>query len=1183
MNQNHAVHWIDNPYKPQECQSQPVLGRMTIQEWLDANGGLSRLNKAPTVCIYQGRQLMRSEYAEHVINDDVFFSVIPQGGGDGGSNPLVFVAVVIASIYTGGAAAGMMGVSTTTGMMIGASVGMSLMSLAVGTPSMPNSSAALTGSSTYSLGAQGNQARLGDPIPVVYGKMRVFPPFAAQPYVEYDNNEQYLYQLFALTQGECAVSDIKLSDTPVANFSEVSHEIVRPGQKVTLFHTAVVVAPEAGGQDMNEPVTHGPYVVNEIGTELTRIGVDVVFPGGLMGVNDEGDEYSVGVALRVTADPINDAGEVSGATITIFDGTISDRTRTAVRRTLATDVPAGRYQVTVQRTTGEASNTEVRNCQLGQVRGYMADDSNYGDITLMAMRVRASANLSDQSSRQVNMVVQRLLPKWSSAAGWTHPVVNNSPAWVFADILRSRYGADLADSSLALDELAYLDTVYKGRGDEFNGVFDTASNCWEALTKVAQVGRAMPVRQGNLIRMVRDQLETAHSGVFTMANMSDLSIDYVMPSERTSDSVKVTYWSKDKNYNEQTVLCELPGETGENPEEISLFGCTDHAQAWREGMYLAASNRERRVMVSFKTGIEGYIPLYGSVVLVNHDLLGGGKMFSGYVMAADGNVLILGNDVSLTGDSWYISIRDRYGLASAPVQVEQISANKVRVIGDVPAIIANTYTDEPSHYMIGQGSNWSKRVKITSVQPADDETVTISGFIESDTVHRADSGEAPPPRPDWGLPTPAPGKVEDLRVTQGGTKQEPVINLSWKQAPNSERYLIEYSHDGRQTWQPAGEGSSYVTRHSFTCDPGMITCRVAGIGALRGEWTTIDVNAGGEFATPGKVVPVLAEPFTGDSLKIKWVSEPAAARYLVNVLYSGKVVRSVALDHTFTSYEYSYLDAQQDTAGRSLTIRIRAENASNMAGEWGELSASNPVPAVPNNVVIDPFVDSFAVRCAVNGEPDTRELRVYGSQTAGFTPSAGNLLASVQSSTAYINQSGKWYFRLAWVDSWGASNLNYSGEFAAESSSIDFDEIFPIKETQISDDAISTPKLKANSVIAEKIAAKAVTAEKISVTELSAVSANMGTVTGGTLKTDAATGQRVEISSAGDFPVWMGQGEKTAANGKLYYDKTTDELVFSGELKLRSAETGGRTEYTNSYMRVYDANDQLRAEIGELM
>jgi YD repeat-containing protein len=73
------------------------------------------------------------------------------------------------------------------------------------------------------------------------------------------------------------------------------------------------------------------------------------------------------------------------------------------------------------------------------------------------------------------------------------------------------------------------------------------------------------------------------------------------------------------------------------------------------------------------------------------------------------------------------------------------------------------------------------------------------------------------------------------------------------------------------------------------------------------------------------------------------------------------------------------------------------------------------------------------------------------------------------------------------------------------------------------------------------IANDAITTDKINVTNLSAISANLGTVTAGTMKT-ASSGYRVEVSDAGDFPIWYGTGAKTANNGLFYVKK--DGSVF---------------------------------------
>jgi hypothetical protein len=66
---------------------------------------------------------------------------------------------------------------------------------------------------------QGNLARLGEPIPVLYGETVTTPDFAAEPYTEFVNNEQFAYAIFCLGQGRYADIEVLLSDTPVSSLS----------------------------------------------------------------------------------------------------------------------------------------------------------------------------------------------------------------------------------------------------------------------------------------------------------------------------------------------------------------------------------------------------------------------------------------------------------------------------------------------------------------------------------------------------------------------------------------------------------------------------------------------------------------------------------------------------------------------------------------------------------------------------------------------------------------------------------------------------------------------------------------------------------------------------------------------------------------------------------------------------
>ena len=1137
------VLWLNNPFDLSDVTRYPIADSMTIKQWLDSHGGIPRLNRMPTVCVYKGRELLRAEY-DQPIEDYVCFVCKPCGG-DSGSNPLAAVAMIGLAVAIPGLVGGMgawalnaagtglsfAGAAVSAGIMI---AGSALINAVFPPPGLPNTANPSTASSTYSVQAQGNAARLDSPIPVNYGRMRIYPDFAANPYTEFESDEQYLYQLFCIGQGENQVSEIRLENTPIENFAEVTYEIVPPLGKVTLFHTAVVTAPEAGGQDITDPIVLGPYIVNDVGTEVSRLAVDIIFPAGLIGVDeDDGDEYSVGVQLRIWADPINDDGNIIGTSIYIFNGTITDRTRTAIRRTLGRDVDPGRYQVTVQRITGTAPNNEVKNCQLGAVKGYLVDDNEYGDVTLLAMRVRATANLSDSASRLVNCLNERLIPVWDPNNGWSaNNVITRNPAWAFADAVRSRYGGDYNDSEIDLTGLHYYAGLFDDRGDTFDGRFDTEQNLWDGLGKIGQVCRSGPVRQGNLIRMIRDQLIETPSQMFSMANMSEFNIDFIMHDDRTADSVKITYWDESRDYAETTILCQLPDDTTDNPEEVTLFGCTQYEQAWREGMYLAASNRERRQMVSWTTEMEGHIPTFGDLIWVNHDLLGAGQQFSGTVAGVEGDVLTLSQDVALEGESWFVVVRDRLGEPSDPLPCEQVSENSIRILDTMPDIETDPYK-EPNHWMIGQGANVAFPVKVTAITPEADDKITIAGCIESEFVHTADEGEVPPPPPDV-TPPPAGLDIEDLRATQGGTETHPVIFLSWTIAPGADSYLIEYSRDSGGEWQPAGTGQSLINSHEFECEPGLIVCRVAAVAAVRGGWAELEVNAGGEFDTPGQVVPRLAEPFEGNALNIKWDKEPAAARYLVEVWSQDIYRRGVYLDRYATTYAYHYTDAQQDAAGRTLTVKVRAQNAEGVNGEFGEVTATNEPPDVPDNVEVTGLMDSLIITCDPNTDEDIRELRVHGEQTSGFIPNASNLLGASTTSifSVPVPVDTYWYVRLAWVDNWGVTDLNFSGEYEAEARLI--------TETEIGPDSISTPLLKANAVVAEKIAADAITGEKIS--------SSTTIIAGDTAGMNGA--EYDENPAMNDIRFWAGVSEDEVIDAPFWVDTT-------GYLYASNAEIAG--------------------------
>ena len=175
-----------NPFNPNKGRISRVLteAELTINliaERQDVDFSL------PVVCIVDGQAVLRKNW-NIPLNPDasVSFVSLPLGGGGGSSNPLqvvMMVAVVVASVYTGGAVGAAYGAVWGGVAAAGVSIGGGILINTL----VPTPKPALNGM-TYSLQAQGNSARLGNPIPVIYGKHLIYPDFAAQPYYKYKND-----------------------------------------------------------------------------------------------------------------------------------------------------------------------------------------------------------------------------------------------------------------------------------------------------------------------------------------------------------------------------------------------------------------------------------------------------------------------------------------------------------------------------------------------------------------------------------------------------------------------------------------------------------------------------------------------------------------------------------------------------------------------------------------------------------------------------------------------------------------------------------------------------------------------------------------------------------------------------------------------------------------------------------
>lgn len=501
---------IQNPFNLANSEVFCCSERLTVAEVAQKHN-VSPLN-LPFICFLNGEPLLRAKWNYYPKHDDhLAFLCLPQGGGGGGSNPMrvvLTVAVMVAAYYTGGLAAGAYGAFAGAAAATAVSIGGSMLVNAV----IPSPSSSLTSSysassaqtsSTYSLNAQGNQAKLGGVIPVLYGRHIIYPDFAAKPYTEYKNNEQYLHQLHVLTQGFCEVEQIRIDDTPISSFAEVEYQVVNPNEKVTLFNPNVVVALEVSGTELVKDVYSGGFVVNPEDTKINKIGVDIVMSAGLYYANDSGGLSSKTVQWQIEAREVDDFGEPLGDWGVLGAESYTAAQNSPIRLSYFYTVAVGRYEVRAVRLDAKDTSARAAHAVYWEsLKGYMDEPETFGDMTLLAIKMRATNNLSSNSSRKINAIITRKVRTWNSVSGWSEQVKSRSIAWAIADILQAPYGGKLPDERIYLAELERLDKVWNKRGDYFDGVFDSATTIWDAVSKVARCGRAIPILQSGTVRQI---------------------------------------------------------------------------------------------------------------------------------------------------------------------------------------------------------------------------------------------------------------------------------------------------------------------------------------------------------------------------------------------------------------------------------------------------------------------------------------------------------------------------------------------------------------------------------------------------------------------------------------------------------------------------------------------------------
>lgn len=333
------------------------------------------------------------------------------------------------------------------------------------------------------------------PIPNIYGKHRLYPPYASVPWTEIIGEDQYFNAIFCVGLGEYEIdgTTVKIGETLATAYEDISLEQTDAPTQPDIFEEQLSLA-------MEQTAEPGSQFIRTTQANTTEIGVDFVFPGGLIQIDpDDGDKHYVRVHFQVeyresgSADPWVSAtatgqswptdtrtdqlirlrnsigvetqyqallypttvsaryGSITNSTINTDWVMVQARTRDPIRVGFKFKTGSSKtwdVRITRQRTQHASNGATVTTSsdiweEFQSAMSWVSIKSINEDQTAIAlpsgvatfiqMRVRATDQLNGTID-SFNVVAQRRLRKWNGAT-FDSPVTTRNPAWAFLDIL----------------------------------------------------------------------------------------------------------------------------------------------------------------------------------------------------------------------------------------------------------------------------------------------------------------------------------------------------------------------------------------------------------------------------------------------------------------------------------------------------------------------------------------------------------------------------------------------------------------------------------------------------------------------------------------------------------------------------------------------------------------------------
>lgn len=648
-----------------------------LLELLDLGDGCG----ATVLVTVDGDPISPTRY-EHLIPAEgslVAFRVIPQGGQKGkgifaiiiGIGLLLLAAVFLPGIAFGASfLTGVLGSTASLSTAVGLGIG-GLLSIATGIQSIlaPAPSTGFSGDipqSSQSPALTGNLRNGFRPnavVPERFGRVLAVPEFAAKPYTEIVGTDTFQRLLFSFGIGPLTLTELKIGDTLLAEFSGVE-TVIHPGwdddDDLSLFIEDV---DELQVGWVFDPPGDPAWTTRTTELDAHEGSVDVIFPVGLLVFSDGGNLRHVRIAFEIqfreteTADPWVDIPATTPLGPGLALDTVPDPDEFSMKGVeqgfIARGIrwkfptsgldPEPAYDVRMRRTgttygtTDPVDQSKAEKMTWAMLRTIRPTGKpNVPNICLVEMRILMTGQLGSLVD-EFNAIAERHLKIWNSTDGWGPATwfdplggTPNSPQIIektrahsaaLGHVLR----ATIADEYIDALGLEQWDTLLETEGRTFDATVDFDGTVRSISGDIAASARsAINVLDGKW-GVITDRPQAEVVQLFTDRN--SWSLESQRSFTKALHGIRVNFgpneaagWIGDQRIVYADGFDEASADL-DRLSEINLWGVVDKDIAFVEGRYHLAAVALQPEVHTIQTDLEALVCTRGDRVGLQSDII----------------------------------------------------------------------------------------------------------------------------------------------------------------------------------------------------------------------------------------------------------------------------------------------------------------------------------------------------------------------------------------------------------------------------------------------------------------------------------------------------------------------------------------------------------------------------------